>query len=266
MPRPDLLCIQYIIIAVATVFPQTSSDCSNQGTVLSRPVSHNTPSIMISSSQLRWDLPDSDGTRLLLPSIAKASSLSRPNQATLAEPVGYRLPSPFVSIDRAYLGPEKHSSLQSIHRSSFTPRQDHTVSFPQPLRPSFSAGPDFTTADCRSTQSSKAKHPPQLTPNHGEQAHSVSGNYLPRGHDSSHIYQDSHLPPGQMPWSVYDTSLRHLPSEYDSRCAPDEHPDLIQSNYKHPPARHYEPSNHQEAFNRVSLLQPTASGSTPNSA
>lgn len=243
-------------MAAASVLPPATSHYSTQPTAFSQnthPAGRSPPTGMISSSEPRRAPDESDGpSRQSLPSISEVISASRPNQYPPPAPAGSSLPSPFVSSDRAYPGPEKHSSPQSIHQSSFTPRQEHVSSFSESPRPPFSGRPGFPVADRRSTPPGKPEHPSQLTPTHGEQPRSVSGSYPPQGPPSSHPYQGNHLPPGQMPLPAYPISPRHPPSEYDSRRAPHEHPDYARPRYEHPPARHYEPWNYQEAFGRVS--------------
>lgn len=267
----------HLVMAAATVLPPTSLQYSPQPNALSSSNyqdrhlgRHSPPNSMISSSEPRRAADDGETpARQSLPSISEViSGAPRPGQFPPSshpsgQPGSSGLPSPFVSHNRGYPDSDKqHSSPQPLHPASFTPRQDAVSSFSESPRPGFSGRPGFPHPDRRSTPPGKLEHPSQLTPTHPEQPRSVSGTYPPQGPHpssapSSHPYQNSHLPPGQMPLPGYPISPRHPPSEYESRRPPPhgEHHDYARSRYEqHGPPRHYEAWNYQEAFGRVSCI------------
>lgn len=214
---------------------------------------------MISSSEPRRQPDDSTNNapaRQSLPSISEVISGARPSQyaphhgSMPPQPSSGGLPSPFAPPSRQYPDSDKHSrSPQPLHPTSFPSRQDTIPAFADSPRPPFSGRPGLPpVTDRRPTPPGKHDGPSHGPVHHDHR--SVSGGY-PQGHaPTSHPYQPSHIPPGQMPLPVYPISPRH--EHYDAP-RPQTHGEpspYAGRRYEQAP-RHYENWTYQESFSRV---------------
>lgn len=224
--------------------------------------SHSVSSNMISSSEPRRAGDESDApARQSLPSISEVISGARPGQypspSHQPAPSSSGLPSPFPSHTRQYPEHDKHHpSPQPLHPASFTPRQDAVSSFSESPRPTFSGRPGFPIADRRPTPPGKPDGPPHHQQGHEPRSVTSSYSQPPPPHiPSSHPYQGSQLPPGQVPLPSYPISPRHMPGEYDARRPPHhaEPAEYARARYEQGPNRHFETWSYQDAFNRVRI-------------
>ncbi|OAA60187.1 sexual development transcription factor NsdD [Akanthomyces lecanii RCEF 1005] len=214
---------------------------------------------MISSSEPRRQPDDNTNdapARQSLLSISEVISGARPSQyaphhsSMPPQPSSGGLPSPFAPLSRQYPDSDKHThSPQPLHPASFPSRQDTIPAFADSPRPPFSGRPGLPpVTDRRPTPPGKHDGPSHGPVHHDHR--SVSGGYPQPHAPTSHPYQPSHVPFGQMPLPVYPISPRH--EHYDAP-RPQTHGEpgpYAGRRYEQAP-RHYENWTYQESFSRI---------------
>ncbi|KAL2206115.1 hypothetical protein CC79DRAFT_846027 [Sarocladium strictum] len=257
-------------MATATILQPASHHPPSHSSAYPTPTA--TVSSMISSEAGKPPGADSKDSpsRQSLPSISDVLKVAEPRQfqppAPPSMPPTSSFPSPFTSGHRgSYPDGDKHASPQTLHHSSFPPRQEPPSGYADSPRSSFHGRPGLPAMPERRPSPPLR---PELPPHHMAEP--------PRGHDPHHPlnngayahpphapphpagpYAHGPLPPGQVPLPGYPISPHRAgppgPHAYDPRGPPPPHPDDVDAanRARYDTARHFETWAYPQALGRV---------------